>query len=135
MTIFEHGVVTFEAKALGWVGDARMIRIPLRADAQFATAVKQKMTQLGLDDPGELEGADRLQFATGTPERWLAADKLGAYIEGVADALSGEYGRQDEPVVVTRGDLTTLLAATHDGLLFRVGQDLVTRLYQALNGE
>lgn len=83
------------AKALGWRGTARMFRQPAGSDAdreRFMTAITDYAGALGLEVFYATYG-NTWQVKTGTPQSWLASDKLCAYAMGLSDALSGAYGR------------------------------------------
>jgi hypothetical protein len=55
------------------------------------TAITDYARTLGLDVSSDTD-RDTWRVKTGTPQAWLAADKLCAYAMGLADALSDAYG-------------------------------------------
>jgi hypothetical protein len=83
------------AEALGWRGTARMIQQPVGSRAErerFMTAITGYAATLGLEVFCDAD-RDMWQVKTGTPQAWLAADKLCAYATGLADAPSNAYGQ------------------------------------------
>lgn len=117
---------------LGWHGTSRIFLVA-GLTSRLTKAIAAKASELGISEVRGLPGCAQLQVTTGTPVQHQAADKLIAYVEGMSDVLSGEYGRQDEPVQVRRSDLAAAVAAFSNG--FYAGPpiaDVVTRLREAL---
>lgn len=135
-------VFRIEASELGWQGTARQFRVA-GMTVRLAKAIEQKARSLGITDidiTPVSEGWNpsvpyALTTETVTPAQHQAADKLIAYIDGLTDALSGEYGRQDEPVEIRRADLAAVVEALDSGFplpLLVNGQAAMNRLREAL---
>lgn len=86
------------AESLRWRGTTRLINVvgPPKGHERFVTAVKDYAAMLGLDVSCDGTGYHWI-MNTGTPGTWLAADKLAAYMDGLADALSNNYGTSPSP--------------------------------------
>ena len=112
------------AERLAWRGTARQFQIAGLTE-RMATAINQRAVMLGIADlhlPDTVGDAKLSEYngviamiETGTPEKHLAADKLIAYIDGLTDALTDEYGRRDEPVELARADVQALVRAALSG--------------------
>lgn len=119
---------------LGWLGTARHVRIP--DDARVRAAIVRRAAELGVEiaDISACGTSASVIITTGTAKTWLDADKLVAYMEGLADGLTGDYG--NAPVEVGRKDLRALLSASAASWLM-VNPELsaaLERLQAALDG-
>lgn len=127
-----------DLEAMGWYGNAGL-KLLIEPTARLARAITEKAAELGLtvsglddipDEPGPGLQAT-LMIETGDPKRWLAADKLRAYIDGLTDALAGTYG--NPPVEVGRRDLERVVGvAEHSFVASPEAAASVRRLRQVL---
>lgn len=105
---FAKLMLSVDPDELGWLGTARHIRVA-GMTVRVAAAITQRAAELGLTTGDIKPGDTSLMIETGTAQTWLAADKLGAYIDGLTDALNDSYG--NPPAGVGRKDLERLLGA------------------------
>lgn len=103
--------IVIDPADLGWLGTARHVRIPL--DERVQAAIVERAAELGVEI-GDIDGrGTTMIIVTGTAKGWLDADKLCAYIEGMQDVLSGDYG--NAKVEVSRKDLRALVRGAASG--------------------
>ena len=121
-----------EPDRLGWLGTGRQVSV-LGMSERFCAAVTQRAAELGLDIAGIAPEAPCFLIETGTPETWLAADKLCAYIDGLSDGVTDVYG--NAPVEVGRKDLQLLIALSERGFepLHPQSRAAIGRLREALD--
>ena len=76
------------AARLGWQGDSFIFSV-VRCTEGAANLVRDYAAKLGIEGLHASDDLTTWHVPTGTPEKWLAADKMLAFVEGLCAATGG----------------------------------------------